>query len=109
MNVPTCKTLSLAVLAAAFALGVSGCYLASTHAGVPYSSYDGHVPYPGAHIGIQKDSPYLYRYEHDWKRNRAWRDRDNPLLYYPTTPPAHGVKSKPGDGASRKEGASGHK
>ncbi len=49
----------------------------------PAKRYDPRLPYSDAHVGIEKHSPYLYRYENDWQRNRAWRDRHDPLRNLP--------------------------
>lgn len=38
-------------------------------------------------VGIEPRSPYLYRYENDWQRNKAWSERNNPERYLPLPPP----------------------
>ncbi len=66
----------------------------------PPNRYDPRLPYSDAHVGIEKHSPYLYRYENDWQRNRAWRDRHEPLRNLPVMPKGQESKAGPGQGAT---------
>ena len=84
---------------------VAGTNVGSIYAEDRPLPYDRNLPPADAQIGVQKQSPYLYRYENDWQRNRAWRERDNPLLYIPTLPEQRNAAPLPGVKLPRKDPA----
>ena len=75
---------------------VAGTNFRSVYADDPALPYDRNLPPADAQIGVRKQSPYLYRYENDWQRNRAWRERHNPLLYIPKLPEQQNAVPLPG-------------
>ena len=105
INTPKRSVLFHWALAAGVALIATVINFRSAHADNPPLPYDRNLPPADAQIGVQKQSPYLYRYENDWQRNRAWRERDNPLLYIPKLPEQQNAAPLPGVKVLRKEPA----
>ncbi len=68
----------------------------------PPKGYNPSLPHSDARVGIQKHSPYLYRYENDWQRNRVWRDRHDPLRNLPTIRNGQESKTQPEQGHGEK-------
>ena len=105
INTPKRRVCRLAALMAGVASIVAGSHFRSAYAEDRPLPYDRNLPPADAQIGVQKQSPYLYRYENDWQRNRAWRERDNPLLYIPKLPEQQNAAPLPGVKLLRKDPA----